>query len=144
MRIGGGALAGTMAQQRAQRKVSEGGRNLPALLTTVARLQAEFASQIHPRDSHLWERSFLRAMVDQAPDNLFVKDLQSRFVVLNRAISNMHGHDDPEAMIGLSDFDLHPRELAQQFFDIEQDIMRSGKPIIDMTELVVDADGRKR
>lgn len=54
----------------------------------------------------------LRALVDFVPDYLFVKDLQSRFVTANPAVANDLGLE-VAALIGKTDFDLHPRELAE-------------------------------
>lgn len=47
-------------------------------------------------------------------------------------------------MEGLSDFDLHPEHVARGFFTIEQEIIRTGRPRLDMEELVRDASGRMK
>jgi diguanylate cyclase (GGDEF)-like protein len=47
-------------------------------------------------------------------------------------------------LCGLSDFDLHVSEIAQQFFDIEQNVIRTGRPMIDMEETIVDRAGVKK
>ena len=47
-------------------------------------------------------------------------------------------------LIGKTDFDLHPPELAKKFFDDEQRVISSGKPEIDIEEFVVTISGRKK
>lgn len=47
-------------------------------------------------------------------------------------------------MVGLTDFDLYPREMAQAFFDREQEIMTTGEPMVDFEEPFVIEDGRER
>ena len=89
------------------------------------------------------ERALFRAMIDQVPDYLFIKDTQSRFVVANRAVAADLGLK-PEDLIGKSDFDLHPPELARQFFADEQKVISSGKPTIDIDEFIVDTDGAQK
>lgn len=85
------------------------------------------------------ERTLLKAMIDQVPDYLFVKDLDGRFVLVNQAVVHIHGFDNPEELIGKNDFDLHEAEAAATFFKIEQDVIHSTRAMIDMEELVIDA-----
>ena len=85
------------------------------------------------------ERTLLKAMIDQVPDYLFVKDLDGRFVLVNQAVVHIHGFDHPEELIGKNDFDLHEAESAATFFKIEQDVIHSTRAMIDMEELVIDA-----
>lgn len=86
----------------------------------------------------------LQALIDWVPDYLWVKDTASRFVVVNKALAHDSGKSRTSDMIGLSDFDLHEPEAAQVFHDIEQEIVRSGKPIIDREEMIVSVTGEKK
>jgi diguanylate cyclase (GGDEF)-like protein/PAS domain S-box-containing protein len=86
------------------------------------------------------ERKLLKAMIDQVPDYLFVKDLHGRFVMANQAVVHIHGFDTPGQLIGKNDFDLHDAETAALFFDIEQNVIHSNRAMVDMEELVVDAN----
>jgi len=52
------------------------------------------------------EKSWLRALIDQVPDYLFVKDRENRFVIANKAVAADLGRT-PESIIGLTDEDLH-------------------------------------
>ncbi|ATU95193.1 histidine kinase (plasmid) [Phyllobacterium zundukense] len=85
------------------------------------------------------ERNLLRAMIDQVPDYLFVKDLDHRFVIVNQAVARIHGCSHPSELIGKTDFDLHPNAVASEFLAVEQAIIKSGSPSIDMEEEVADA-----
>ncbi|MBB4440706.1 MULTISPECIES: sensor domain-containing protein [Rhizobium] len=85
------------------------------------------------------ERRLLRAMVDQVPDYLFVKDLDCRFVIANEAVVRINGFDTPDEVFGKTDFDLHDAASAEKFFEIERSVIKSGDSIIDMEERVVDA-----
>ncbi|MBZ9734969.1 EAL domain-containing protein [Mesorhizobium sp. CA18] len=86
------------------------------------------------------ERVSLQALIDWVPDYLWVKDTESRFVVVNRALAADSGRQTAE-MIGLTDFDLHAPELARQFRACELDLLRRGQPMVDEEEFVVDAAG---
>ena len=92
----------------------------------------------------------LQTLIDWVPDMLFVKDADSRFLVVNEAIAadmSFVATGEPVArasMIGKSDFDLFPREIAQQFRDTEVQIMQSGLRMIDLEELSFDRAGNAR
>jgi diguanylate cyclase (GGDEF)-like protein/PAS domain S-box-containing protein len=95
-------------------------------------------------DERMDERISLQALIDRVPDYLFVKDADSRFTIANKAIAVGYGRAEPMDLLGLTDFDLNPPEVAQQFFDIEQDVIRNGRPMLDMEEALVDPAGVKR
>ncbi|OWV88222.1 diguanylate cyclase [Rhizobium sp. N122] len=90
------------------------------------------------------ERDILKAALTQAPDFHYVKDRNSRFVVTNLNVARNHDRTKSSEMVGLTDFDLYPRETAQAFFDREQEIMASGEPLVDFEEPLVEEDGRER
>jgi diguanylate cyclase (GGDEF)-like protein/PAS domain S-box-containing protein len=100
-----------------------------------------------PNADWVWEneRRLLRAMVDQVPDYLFIKDLACRFVIANAAVAHINGFASTDEVIGKTDFDLHDVATAARFFEIEQSVIQSERSIIDMEELVIDAaTGREK
>jgi diguanylate cyclase (GGDEF)-like protein/PAS domain S-box-containing protein len=86
----------------------------------------------------------LQTLIDWVPDYLWVKDLDSRFVVINKALATDGGRSNPSEMIGLSDFDFHAPELATNFRNDEREILRGGKPMVNKEEYVIDAQGAKK
>jgi diguanylate cyclase (GGDEF)-like protein/PAS domain S-box-containing protein len=106
------------------------------------RLQNEIAARLNLGTE--WKADVLfRAMIDQVPDYLFIKDTQSRFVVANRAVAADLGAR-PEDLIGKTDFELHPSERAEKFYSDEQNVVRSGQPMIDIEEFIIDGNGNKK
>ena len=87
------------------------------------------------------ERFTIQALIDEVPDYLWVKDTQGRFVIANRALALDNGRTSAREMIGLSDFDLHSPEAASGYYELEQTIVSSGRPMIDREESIVDAAG---
>ncbi|RFB80534.1 EAL domain-containing protein [Methylovirgula sp. 4M-Z18] len=87
------------------------------------------------------QRISLQALINLVPDYLWVKDTHSRFVVANRALARDWGRDRTSDMIGLSDFDIHTAENARVFRAREELILRTGEPMVDEEELIVDASG---
>jgi two-component system sensor histidine kinase/response regulator len=82
--------------------------------------------------------------MDNLPDHIFVKDTDSRFVVANAATLHTLGAASMEEVVGKTDFDFLPRDRAEQFFASEQHILRSGEPMVNREELLIDASGTAR
>lgn len=89
------------------------------------------------------EQTWLRAMIDQVPDYLFVKDRENRFVVANRAVAGDLGRT-PESIIGLTDADLHRPDRSGEFMADETRVIQTGQPMIDKEEFIILPSGRQR
>ena len=81
----------------------------------------------------------MRTLVDAVPDSIFVKDLNSKFLLANIAVARGMG-TTPENLIGKDDFDFFPEDMAQNFFDDEQTIVRTGEPLVNREELAVNKE----
>ncbi len=93
-------------------------------------------SSAQPSDSEisLWDPHLTRALWDTVPDSIYFKDQQSRFIRINQALAKRLGLSDPAQAIGKSDADFFPLDAARQSALGEQDIIRTGQPIINMEE----------
>ncbi|MBV8473001.1 MAG: PAS domain-containing protein, partial [Hyphomicrobiales bacterium] len=87
------------------------------------------------------ERFSLQALIDGAPDYFWMKDLDGRFVIANKALASDSGRERSDEMIGLTDFDIHPPETARVFRATEQEILATAQPRSDIEERVVTAKG---
>ena len=88
------------------------------------------------------ERSLLRTLIDVIPDYVFVKDAESHFVLDNTAHLHVLGVKSQEELIGKTDLDIFPEELARIYYVDEQQVMQSGIPLIDREESVTDSTGK--
>ncbi|MBI3877481.1 MAG: response regulator, partial [Verrucomicrobia bacterium] len=95
----------------------------------------------HMEEQLAHERDLLRALLDNVPDRVYFKDAQSRFLRCSLAMARRLGLDDPDAVVGKTDFDFHPKANAQEFFDDEQHLLRTGQPIINKIEQQTARDG---
>lgn len=89
------------------------------------------------------ERYLLRTLIDGIPDQIYIKDTESRFLVANSAIAQSLGMKQPDDLLGKTDFDIHPSERATDFFDEEQILFKTGIPIVDREEYLLEASGNK-
>ena len=90
------------------------------------------------------ERISLQTLIDWVPDCLWVKDLESRFVIANKTVASGWGRTRTSDMIGLTDADFFSPEVAQNIRSVEQEILRTGQPIIETEELNIHSSGAKK
>ncbi len=75
------------------------------------------------------ESEFLHTLMDNNPDHIYFKDIESKFIRINRSLANRFGLKNPTEAIGKSDFDFFTREHAQQAYQDERTVIDTGKPI---------------
>lgn len=90
------------------------------------------------------ERDLLKALMDNIPDTIYFKDTESRFVRINRAQARFLGVSDAREVIGKTDADFQAPQLAAEFYEEEQKLLKTGVPIIDRQEFNPTADGQAR
>ena len=71
------------------------------------------------------ERQLLRTMIDLAPDFIFIKDTESRFLVANESLAKCYRRT-PAEMLGHTDADFVAPELAARFRDSELKVIITG------------------
>ena len=87
-----------------------------------------------------YEQGLFQALLDNIPDAIYFKDLKSRFVRASHSTAAKTlsrtgaGPQSADSLKGLTDFDLFGKEHAQQAFADEQDIIRTGEPIVGKLE----------
>jgi PAS domain S-box-containing protein len=87
------------------------------------------------------DRILVSAFLESVPDHVYFKDLQSRFIAVSQSMGRLHGRSVRD-LIGKTDFDLFSDTHARPAFNDEQEIIRTGVPIIGKLEREVWPDGR--
>jgi diguanylate cyclase (GGDEF)-like protein/PAS domain S-box-containing protein len=87
---------------------------------------------------------FLGVLLDTIPDNIYFKDASSRFTRVSRHMARWLGLNDPIEALGKTDFDFFTSEHAEQAFRDEQDILRTGVPLVNVHEKETFPDGSIR
>lgn len=83
-----------------------------------------------------------RAMVRELPDCLNIKDVDGRFIAANPATAEMVRAASVEELIGKTDFDFYPKEVAERFRQDEMGALEAGQTLrIDQPALL--PDGRQ-
>jgi PAS domain S-box-containing protein len=88
------------------------------------------------------ERYLLHALMDNLPDAIYFKDAAGRFLRINKALAASFGLIDPAQALGKTDFDFFTEEHARPAYEDEQEILRSGRPLVGKEEREAWPDGR--
>ncbi len=88
------------------------------------------------------ERILLRTVIDHLPDPIYVKDRLGAKTLANQAEIAWLGLQTEEEVLGKTDFELYPREIALGTQANDQQTLEKGVPILNREETVLDAQGR--
>ena len=89
------------------------------------------------------ERFLLKTLMDNLPDNIYFKDRESRFIGVNRAGIAWFGLEGPADVLGKTDADLFAPTHAHAALRDEQEILRTGRPLVNVEEKETWPDGRE-
>ncbi|MDP4276433.1 MAG: ATP-binding protein [Bacteroidota bacterium] len=104
-------------------------------------MQFDISQLKQTEEALLAEQYLLKSFMDNTPDLIYFKDLESHFIRLNRAHMQLLGALNNEDSIGKTDFDYFTTEHARKAFDAEQTIIRTGKSLINIEEKETWLDG---
>jgi PAS domain S-box-containing protein len=80
------------------------------------------------------QKYILDTFMEHVPDSIYFKDRESRITKANKAHAIGFGLSDPVEEIGKTDFDFFPEEQARPKYEQEQEIIRSGQPVLALEE----------
>lgn len=82
-------------------------------------------------------------LFDHVPDvYFFIKDRQGRFLKANRALLDRLGLTDEQQLIGTTDHDRYPPQIADRLVADDRRVMETGEPLINHTEVLFDETGK--
>jgi len=87
------------------------------------------------------ERTLLRTLVNHLPDAIYVKDLATRKTLANPADVRNTGAASEADVLGKTDFELFPRELAEAYYADDLYVLQTGQPILNREERITRPDG---
>ncbi|MBV9127298.1 MAG: PAS domain-containing protein, partial [Verrucomicrobia bacterium] len=112
-------------------------------LRAVTSQLALFITRKQFEESLSRERNLLRAVIDNLPDHIYLKDTAGHYVVDNAAHTRFLGQTSADNVIGKTVFDFFAPELAESFTEDDQLVLSSNRAIINREEPISGADGSK-
>ncbi len=74
--------------------------------------------------------SYLTAILENQPGLVWLKDKESRFLAVNQAFARSCGMERPEEVLGKTDLDIWPKELAEKYLNDDKAVLRKGASIV--------------
>jgi PAS domain S-box-containing protein len=87
------------------------------------------------------ERNLLRTLIDNMPDFIYIKDAEARFLIANHALARLVGVASPADLLGKSDRDFFPPDLAERYLADDLAVIRSGRSLIGREEPTLTLSG---
>jgi len=89
------------------------------------------------------EHELLQTLMDNIPDSIYFKDEKNRFIMVNKAKA-VRSNVTPEEMMGKTDFDFLSEEEARRSFEDDEEIIKTGKFIVNKIEKLTGSDRFER
>lgn len=69
--------------------------------------------------------NYQRAILDSFPFFVWLKDTNSDYLAVNKAVAKATGFDNPSELIGKNDLDIFPEDMANSFRADDKEVMRT-------------------
>ena len=119
----------------AGRPISENGK-VVKLFGTIQDINEQVANETKIKQ----HQQLLTALIDNLPLNVFVKDLDSKKILVNKAECDYLGKSAKD-LIGKTDFDLYDKEVAKISREEDLEVIRTLKPMLGKETISIKKDG---
>lgn len=90
------------------------------------------------------ERNTLRVLLDSIPDSIYIRDPDGKYTVVNRALADLVGIEDPQDVEGKTPYDFFPKEDAEASLKEDTEVMAAGETITNPPRVSRRANGKLR
>ena len=115
-------------------EIQQPDEDLLQMLAAIGSQIGQFIKRKQAEEEVLRERYLLHSLMDTVPDSIYFKDIESRFLRINKALANRLGLGDPAEAVGKTDFDFFTEEHARPAREDEQAIIETGQPVVGKDE----------
>ncbi len=123
VRLADGTLRHILVEARAVKNGSKGYFGIIQDVTEQVRAFEALAAK--NRENELYRR-----MIDQLPDSIYAKDTEGRFIVANAGLAARFGVRSADDLIGRTDHDFLPKDLADRYRADEAAFFAKGETVI--------------
>jgi PAS domain S-box-containing protein len=119
-------------------------RNADGTVVGASNISHDISERIDNEARLRKERSMLRTLIDNIPDYIYVKDIDSHHIINNKAMVEFIGADTESETLGKSSKDFFGDEVAAGFLQEDKEILRSGKGMINFEESAITKNGNQK
>jgi PAS domain S-box-containing protein len=106
------------------------------IMGTFQDINEQVVSEIKTKE----DAKLLKTLIDHLPVNVYIKDRDSKKILVNKSECNYLGITDSNDLLGKSDFDLYPYETAKISRDEDLQVMETLKPILSRETINIKND----
>jgi len=114
-------------------------RNIAAVASVSERLQRESAERLQAEKAFRETQHQLQAIMDNSPAVIYVKDVQGRYLIINREFERLF-HIGRGEVVGMEDADIFPPDTAAVFRENDILVLSTGEAL-EREEMVPLEDG---
>ncbi|MBI9065970.1 MAG: PAS domain-containing protein [Salinivirgaceae bacterium] len=116
-------------------------QNLEEMQATQEDLQRQHLVNEEMKESLTKQSALLNSLLDNIPDYIYFKDLNSKFLRISKSMLHLFGLKSVDAIVGKSDFDFRGHAEAQKYYNDEQEIINSKSGIKNQIQKEQKGDG---
>ena len=114
-----------------RREVLERERMEAQLRVSEVQLRADLAERQRAEEAARSAQALLQAIIDNSTAVIYVKDLQGRYLLINRRYEEIF-QLDRNAVIGRTDHDFFSKDVADAFREMDARVAKTGAPLTDV------------
>lgn len=103
----------------------------------------ELTERLRLSEELLEERNLVKSLMESSVDRIYFKDLDGRYIRASRSVALSFGLPSPAEVIGRSDFDFYSDSCARFLRKEEQEVIRTGQPVVGRAFREEWRDGRE-
>ena len=93
-------------------------------------IMLDITARIELENQAILKESYLKAIIDNQPGRIWLKNTKGIYLSANQLFASSCEIKDSELMLGKSDFDFWPKELAQKYIDDDNIVLKTGKNLV--------------
>jgi len=113
------------------------------LINQRLRIGNQMVNEKKPVLAEKTKEELLWNLMDNIPDSIYFKDKDNRFIMVSKTKAE-HVRSTPEEIVGKTDFDFYPKEIAERMAEDDKRVMETGESIVDKVESLIRPSGEVR
>ncbi len=123
-------------------KEKENSNKINLMVEELKKHKNQLEEMVEQRTEELQDaQDELEIILDNVPGLIFYKDTENKYIRVNKVIADAHNMTKEE-MVNKSLFDLYPNDEAQNYWDDDLEVIKSGKPKLNIEEPWDTPEGR--
>ncbi len=98
----------------------------------------DFSALKKAEDDIKFERNLLRALIDNLPDAVYVKNKKHQKIIANPVDIKYMGMTSENEALGKSDFEIYPLEIAESAFAEDSHVLETGLSLLNQENYFID------